>query len=257
MADINYNKYTKELTEWYRQSLGQQVAAIEAKVCQELLPQIFGYHALQIGLPQCNHLLASSPIKHRVCLSSDHGLDGKMYSVRGLCDDIPFKPDSIDLVIMPHVLEALCDNKLKLPTYLSEVVRVLIPEGHLVLIGFNRRGFWGVRRVFSCKSSGVPWNARFISMQEVIKTLKQFGCDIKVSKTEFFMPPFSDPKWLNRFSFLEHLGSMCWPKSGGIYILVAKKKVSQAKMVGVSWRKQKIVVKDSIAEPTTRSVNSE
>ena len=49
-------------------------------------------------------------------------------------EELPFATHSIDLVVMPHILEFTEDPH----QVLREVERVLVPEGHVVITGFNR-----------------------------------------------------------------------------------------------------------------------
>ena len=48
-------------------------------------------------------------------------------------DALPLATDSVDALLLPHTLE-LHDNPHEV---LREVARVLIPEGHVVVLGFN------------------------------------------------------------------------------------------------------------------------
>jgi ubiquinone/menaquinone biosynthesis C-methylase UbiE len=58
-----------------------------------------------------------------------------------VCDlrELPFAANSIDLAVMPHVLESH-DNPHQI---LREVERILIPDGQLVITGFNPLSLWG------------------------------------------------------------------------------------------------------------------
>ncbi len=51
------------------------------------------------------------------------------------CDllDLPFEAQSVDLLVMPHTLEFTSDPH----RLLSEAERVLMPEGQLIILGFN------------------------------------------------------------------------------------------------------------------------
>ena len=53
--------------------------------------------------------------------------------VIGSDEALPIATDNIDLVIASHTLESSCDPH----QVLREIDRVLVPEGHCILIGFN------------------------------------------------------------------------------------------------------------------------
>src|SRR5690625_7466005 len=60
---------------------------------------------------------------------------------------LPFETQSIDLILLPHVLENAYDSH----QVLREIERVLVPEGLVIITGFNPLSLWGLRyRLVSC-----------------------------------------------------------------------------------------------------------
>ena len=57
------------------------------------------------------------------------------------CHELPIATQSIDLVLLPHVLEFAEEPH----AVLREVDRVMMPEGRLVIVGFNPWSLWGMR----------------------------------------------------------------------------------------------------------------
>ena len=57
-------------------------------------------------------------------------------------DALPFPQHSVDLVVLPHSLELARDPH----QTLREVERVLVPEGRVVIAGFNPASLWGMRQ---------------------------------------------------------------------------------------------------------------
>src|ERR1019366_694210 len=55
---------------------------------------------------------------------------------------LPFDAASLDLVVLPHALELARDPH----RTLREVERVLVPEGRVLIIGFNPASLWGTRQ---------------------------------------------------------------------------------------------------------------
>ena len=94
----------------------------------------FGFHALQLGLPQCDALEANRmPHKFMACdgLPSDYALDRPLFLTN--YEALPFKDASLDLVVLPHTLELSFDPH----ATLREVERVLVPEGRVVVCGME------------------------------------------------------------------------------------------------------------------------
>ena len=70
------------------------------------------------------------------------------------CDllDLPFEAQSVDLIVMPHTLEFTRDPH----RLLREAERVLMPEGQLIILGFNSLSLWGARQSVG-KVTGRPF----------------------------------------------------------------------------------------------------
>ncbi len=119
--DINITSQT--LREWFCEPLGRYLLELEQARLAQILPDLFGYHILQVSCLSGQDLLAGSRISHKIILQFDEeheqGLDTSI-----ICsgDDLALAPDSMDVVVMPHVLE-FASNPHKL---LREVERVLI-----------------------------------------------------------------------------------------------------------------------------------
>jgi SAM-dependent methyltransferase len=57
-------------------------------------------------------------------------------------DALPFASQSLDLVVLAHTLESARDPHLAL----REVERVLVPEGRVLIFGFNPLSLWRLKR---------------------------------------------------------------------------------------------------------------
>ena len=89
---------------------------------------------------------ASAPYQYpwaREAHAPEHAPDGRSTT---LCDllDLPFESQSVDLIVMPHTLEFTSDPH----RLLREAERVLMPEGQLVITGFNSLSLRGMRQSF-------------------------------------------------------------------------------------------------------------
>jgi SAM-dependent methyltransferase len=109
----------------------------------EAVSDVFGFHALQLGLPGLEGLRANRmPHRWLACstataLQADASMPGSM-----VCeyDALPFASQSLDLVVMPHTLELSRDPHLAL----REAERVLVPEGRLMITAFNPASWWAI-----------------------------------------------------------------------------------------------------------------
>jgi SAM-dependent methyltransferase len=122
-------------SEWLLTTHGQYVLEREQDFIDHSVADVFGFNAMQIGLPQYDLLRAS-----RIPLHILAGAEQKA-QVRLNVDELPFACDSLDLVVLPHLLE-FSDHPHQI---LREVERIMLPEGHVIITGFNPRSLWGVR----------------------------------------------------------------------------------------------------------------
>jgi len=212
---------------------------------------LFGYHLVQIGCPYGADLLVPSRISHRITLDVDGGANnGSPLCARA--DAIPIATDSVDLLILPHTLEFELDPH----QVLREAQRMLIADGHVVIIGFNPWSLWGVWRIVLGHRGAPPWCGRFFSMARVKDWLSLLNFDIVRSKMFFYRPPFQSERIMKRLSFLDSAGQRAWPRLGAAYVLVAKKRVIPLTPQRERWVKRRRLVTAGVAEPTTRTSSS-
>jgi SAM-dependent methyltransferase len=190
---------------------------------------VFGFRAVQIGLPEVD-FLRQNRIGYRFSLALEHGA--------ALAADplqLPLASQSVDLVALPHVLEGHPNPH----DVLREVERVLMPEGQVVISGFNTTSLWRARQVFTFHRNGAPWDAKFIGLFRLREWLRVLGFELNGGKFGCYAPPFSDKRWLERFSFLEKAGSRWWPVTGGVYVVRAVKRVHAMRIVTPAWRQER------------------
>jgi len=208
------------LRSWYQGPLGRLLAEAEQAALVNELPTLFGYHLLVIDPPWERCPLDDSRIPHQVIQSIDP-LTQSAAGLGGDTEDWPILSDSVDAIVLPHTLE-LSDNPHQV---LREADRSLIPDGHLVILGFNPRSLWGVRRVMT-PGRRMPWDTRFLSLGRIKDWLGLLGFDTLHAHYLFQRPPFQSRRVLERL----HLHG---PSTGhgrkflsAGYILVARKRTT-------------------------------
>ena len=190
---------------------------------------VFGFRAVQIGLPEVD-FLRQNRIPYRFSLALEPGA--------ALAADplqIPLASQSVDLVVLPHVLEGHPNPH----DVLREVERVLMPEGQVVISGFNTASLWRVRQLFASRHNGAPWDAKFIGLLRLREWLRVLGFELNGGKFGCYAPPFRNEIWLKRFEFMEKAGARWWPVTGGIYVVRAVKRVHAMRIVTPAWRQER------------------
>ncbi len=236
---------------WFARPLGQLIIEHERQLLERLLPNLFGYHFMQLGTLFGESILESTRIGHRfvVQLEGEGRIPADCADLLCPSDSLPMGPDTMDVVVMPHVLE-YSPNPHKL---LREVERVMIGEGHLVIIGFNPWSLCGLWRLVLAWRADPPWGGHFFSYSRIKDWFSLLDLEVIRIERFFYRPPLSSMRMLARLSFLEKLGNYCWSVFGGIYIIVVRKRVMPLTPVKLIWHKRRRMIESGVAEPTIRS----
>ena len=219
------------------------------------MADVFGYHALQLGLPELQGLRAnrmphrwvasdsvqatqSLPLPDELApISLPFDADAALH-----CDfdALPFPNQSLDLVILPHALELSRDPHLTL----REVERVLVPEGRVMILGFNPASMWGLRQRLGRASSAVglggrsalflPRAGEFLGYWRLRDWLRLLSFEVEGGRFGCFRPPYRSARWLERSAWMEGVGERWWPVFGAVYFLVAVKRVRGMRLVGLA-----------------------
>ncbi len=213
------------LADWFATPQGQYLLSREQAFFDRSVADIFGYNAMQLGLPQLDFLSAS-----RMPLRFSVGCEPTA-NVRLDMDHLPFDRDCIDLALMPHVLE-FADHPHQI---LREVVRTLRPEGNVIISGFNPNSLWGTRRKWGAKTD-YPWCGNFIALSRLKDWLALLGCEVVAGRFAAYAPPLKSPDSLTRFNFMEPAGDRWWAVFGGVYFLQATKRVAGMHLIKPKWK---------------------
>lgn len=218
-ASISMTLRASSLRRWYRCPLGRLLADVELRALAEQLPGLFGYHLMVVDPPWDTCALSDSRIPHHIVQRIQQDCGGET-GVVGHTDSWPVMTDTLDAIILPHTLELTVDPH----QVLREAERSLIPDGHLVIIGFNPWSLWGVRRLLSWHSREMPWNARFLGVNRIKDWLSLLGFDIVHCRYLFQRPPIQNSRMLGRLQFLEPSRGKGRMLLAGAYLLVARKR---------------------------------
>jgi SAM-dependent methyltransferase len=267
MLDSSSEKAIIDLGVWLQSATGIYVRDWEQRHLNALTADIFGFNAVQIGLPEINTLQANR-MPHRwltdkyvsVAAGSQPeatagGLGGTLVPLVATHDfaELPFASQSLDLVVLPHLLEFAAEPH----QILREVERVLIPEGQVIICGFNPASLWGMRQALG-RLSGAPFLPRdgeFISLPRLKDWLKLLNMEVERAQFGCYAPPCATQKWLQRFSFMESAGARWWPYFGAVYVVRAIKRVQGMRLVGLIWNKRQAAASRAVAA-TNKTTNA-
>lgn len=207
---------------WYDTLAGQQALKQVDGLCEQYMSGIFGYYALEMGALSGH----TSIFKHsRVAFSASLGTDQQKNDILAVPEQLPLETDNIDLVVASHVLEASTDPH----QVLREIDRILVPEGQLILIGFNP---WSLMR--SC--SALRQKVDLPNMSRVRDWFSLLGFEMLDLQYLGFRPGLQNEKLYQRLSWMESCGKMAWPMFSNLYVIHAKKQVIARRPYKSVWK---------------------
>ena len=250
LARIRIDQLTA-LRRWARSPLGRALCAAEQTVLAPALSQVFGYHLVVID-PICQlDSLQDSRVPHRIIQACTAAGLEEQPALLACNEDLPWQTDSIDAFVLPHVLE-LSANPHQL---LRELDRCLVAEGHLLILGFNPYGLWGLRRFLSRRRRQLPWSLRFISQPRLMDWLSLLGYATQPGGYYFPVLPWQHAPGSGRGRLLARLHRPDWPFLAAGYLLVARKRVTTLTPIKPRWQPRRSVLVGGAIEPTQRGVS--
>lgn len=225
--------HRRSLSAWFERPLGRALLAGEAERLGAILPKLYGTVAVQLGRAGKVDLLESCQAPTRLVLDVPYGApSAARSSVLSTLDALPLDQRSVDVALLPHALEFAPDPH----QVLREVQRVLAPEGHVVILGFNPFSLWGVRKLVTRRGRRAPWCGQFIGLLRLKDWLKLLGFELVQGGMLFYRPPVVSQRILDRLQFLDRMGDRWWPMGGAVYVVVAKKRVVGMTPLRPAWR---------------------
>lgn len=213
---------------WHELPNGELMLDAINKAISLSLPKFFGYHLLKIGGLSGQVDTGSCSIKHQFIVGQKTDAPNIIADI----DDLPFLEHSIDVAVLSHALEFSVDPH----HVLREASRVLIPNGYMIITGFNPISLAGLNRLIPIRKQNQPWNEHFFTPMRVKDWLSLMGFEV-----------LEDIRCLHT-NFVGNVGqgafSQQWQKFadnylsafGSIYIIIAKKRVLPLTPIKPKWK---------------------
>ena len=259
------------LTDWLKTPPGGYLLGWERAHFDQAVSDIFGYHALQLGLPELDALqanrmphkwlaLESAPPQLATDATAQATVSSPRAALLTYSAALPFPESSLDLVVLPHTLELSSDPH----ATLREVERVLVPEGRVVISGLNPTSLWGLRqrRGHLYQRLGyddlfLPKTGEFIGYWRLRDWLRLLNFEVESGRFGCYRPALTSQQWLDRFEWMDAAGERWWPIFGAVYFLVAVKRVRGMRLLEPAWKSHKSAATAPTAganrEPVSRS----
>jgi SAM-dependent methyltransferase len=187
------------LQEWLMSTpTGKTILEVEKAWTNQMLTTWFGSYLLHIGEIGAEQFEENSRISRHAVVSPHVTPQTNICS---LFDALPFASESVDCVILPHVLEIASDPV----SILKEIERILISDGHLIILGFNPYSLIGLWRRTGAWRTIPDLPLQLYSQRQLKLWLIEVGFEIISNFRGFNRPPLSNIKWLEKLQWMEKI----------------------------------------------------
>lgn len=241
---------------WFETLYGDYIVNSEAALLKQWLPHLFGYRMVLLGarLPAWDECTRQGPIRQRIWMNHENVPGQLPCDILCSMSALPLKSDSTDLVVLFHALDRAEDPR----RLIREVERILIPEGRVIIFGFNPYSLLGVWRLLARRNSRKEINAHLkVGRHQLREWLSLLGMEIEEKRGFAFRPPLQQQTVLDKLHFMEAAGQKLWPSSGGVYAVQAVKSVATLTPFRPSFQWFRRYSSNGVAAPTTRGIHDD
>lgn len=237
--------------QWRNTVAGAHVNKLENQVLAEGLNNLFGYHLVSLGPIDFEEAMKASPIAHKIKINQQCGETNQPALLTSM-EDWSLRNDSVDVLVLPHILEYSQNPH----AILREAERVVLPNGHIVILGFNPVSCFGLCRVIMGLTEKMPWQGHYYHPVRIRDWLKLLGFELVKTQYAVFAPPIQHEKTLRALSFMESAGNNFLAPLGGVYMMVARKLTVTPNVIKPQWNSKASLIQNGVAEPSGRVVNN-
>ncbi len=207
-----------ELADWFDDRFGQSLYQAQKDRCEQIVSQYFGYRFAQLGVSPRHTLLEKQQPSHKFILSRAH--NGA--SCQCEFDALPLPSDTVDIVLLHHVLDFSSHPH----QALIEAARLVTAGGHIVIIGFDPFSLFGLYKWLGVFWPGKPiWRHNSLRKGRIVDWLQLLGFQVNEGSVA------GERTW--HFSLIKikkkikHFDFSC----GTFYMVVAQKTVTPVRPV--------------------------
>jgi SAM-dependent methyltransferase len=238
-----------DIEQWFESDLGKNILSLQQDKLDALMPEVFGYHLMQMSVLNNLPLSRQSPVSHHFSLGfNPRQIDSKIDEVSDNKNDkenftiatsaisefehLPIDEESIDAAILHHVLDYSIDPH----RLLRETARTIISNGYMIIIGFNPNSSLMLKKqIGRCVKRSDHWRYHDLRKDRVVDWLRVLGFKPMLVQYGYHSLPFNAS-----FSVkLDRILAQLLPPLGAFYIIVARKHVIPMTVIREPWKKRR------------------
>jgi len=221
-----------ELKEFYITPRGRIARRVIRHAIRALWPKAAGEAVLGLGYASpCLGMYREEAERVVALMPAGQGVipwpgEGKRLSAVSTESELPFAENSFDKILLLHALEF----SEELHPMLTEIWRVLRPQGRLVVVVPNRRGVWA-RIERTPFGNGHPFTG-----VQLTRLLRDHGFVSLRQQMTLYVPPSQLHVVLRMSGLWQKLGGRFARPFGGLLLVEAEKEIYEARPAGQSKR---------------------
>jgi SAM-dependent methyltransferase len=240
---------TDDIEQWFESDLGKKLLSIQQDKFDTLMPEIFGYHLMQLSVLNDLPLSRQSPVTHHFSLGANHhkidsnvdestdkNNDEQTFSIKASAisefEHLPIDEESIDAAILHHVLDYSTDPH----RLLRETARTIISNGYMIIVGFNPGSVLMLKKqVGRCITRSDHWRYNDLRKNRVVDWLRVLGFETMLVQYGYHSLPFN-----GAFNDkLDKIMAQLIPTSGAFYFIVARKHIVPMTLIRKPWKQRR------------------
>ncbi len=215
---------------------GRTCAEWEIAAFSSVSRTLCGSRAVQLGCPAINALKGCA-IAHQILVSTcipARQTEDIRAMVLASPQSIPLTAECTDLVVWPHGLDCGGDCRQSL----AEILRILAPNGLLLVSVLNAAGPWNMKQHLFTGSSVLPETASLITIGKAKSLLTDCGLTLEGGRFGVYStnpdacPEAPRPINALKPTWLDKAGDRWWPTLGNMAVLVARKRAVGMTLIG-------------------------
>jgi len=170
--------HRKVLLDWFDTKKGRALIQQEADFLKRSITVSCKQVIVQLGvLGWENKFIDSDLYQNFIILDDEQSSRYTQNPIKSTSTALALKSESVDMVIVPHLLEFDKDKH----QVLREVERILKPEGKLVILSFNPWNLYINYQYIKHREKGAPWLPSLVSRTRIEDWLRLLNFEVELA----------------------------------------------------------------------------